>query len=971
MAYVNMTKDFSEMRRTIPGLGLTRRQLVAFGSGVLCGIPFFLVSKLAIGIDTTEAVMVMAASAFPVVFCLLYKKDGMYIEKHLRYWYETHFVRNTERPYVTRNIYDAVVKSRQLQKEVEQIVFKGKSAEEIAAVKASGETSEIKLAKKKFVIPLSGPVDRATKRELEKAVKKAKLTGQIPESAQETIPYRIPYEDGIFESAPGYYTQTIAFEDITYQLLDNDPKNILFERWCKLINYFDPDIHFQFNYANMEIDKKQYSKDFIIPPQNDTYNMVRKEYSDMLVGQFAKGTNSLRKERYLTYGIHAADYRAAQLRMAKINKQIEQHLKRLGSKTHILSGYERLELLFRIFHPATTEKLMWNFDMPVKTGLSSKDFIAPSSFSFRSGPELNATRYFRSGDRIGAVSYIKVFASDMEDRIINDILTLDSNVWLSIHADTIPRNTALVIAKDNIAKVQGMIMNEQKNANQSGYDMYMLPPEMETYKEAGEKLYHSLQRKDEQLFNAVITVVQTAATRKELENNILELNGILSPYQCSLVRLDNRQEQGYMSSLPLGNNTIEVKRTFTTTDMAIFIPFTTKELYSNGQYYGMNSLSNNVILVNRKDLANPNGLVFGMPGYGKTFLIKREILDVFLKTPDDRMIIDPEGEYKWLVRMLGGQIIRISLNSPIHINPMEINLTVKNEKDKDYDPVSAKINFVVSLCELILGNNSSLGKREVATIDYACKNVYYRYAKNPIPENMPILEDLYNELRSLDGEMEEIGRSLSVALSRYTSGSLSYFNHRSNVDINSRLVCFDLKEMDNNQRDLTMLIIQEAIWDRVAANREKGRSTWVDIDEFHLLLRNPRTAAYSVEIWKRFRKWRGIPTGITQNIKDLFRSPEIQNILDTTNFIAMLNQSGDDAKLLAEHLDLSRDEEDYIKSGEPGKGLLWVGETKVPFEDNFPQNTICYKVMTTKPTEAITSTTKKRIQKKKTKSTGA
>lgn len=971
MAYVNMTKDFSEMRRTIPGLGLTKRQLLAFGSGVLCGIPFFLVSKLCIGLDTTDAVMIMAVSAFPVIFCLLFKKDGMYIEKHLRYWHETHFVRNTERPYVTNNIYDAVTRSRQFQEEVERIVFKGKSAGEIAAIKASGETSEVKLGKRKFVIPLSGPIDRTTKKELEKAVRKAKLTGQIPESAQETIPYRIPYEDGIFESAPGYYTQTVAFEDITYQLLDNDPKNILFERWCKLINYFDPDIHFQFNYANMEIDRKQYSKDFVIPAQNDTYNMVRKEYSDMLVGQFAKGTNNLRKERYLTYGIHAADYRAASLRMAKINKQIEQHLKRLGSKTHILDGYERLELLFRIFHPATTEKLLWNFDMPVKTGLSSKDFIAPSSFSFKSGPELNATKYFRSGDRIGAVSYIKVFASDMEDRIINDILALDSNVWVSIHADTIPRNVALTLAKDNIAKIQGMIMNEQKNANQSGYDMYMLPPEMETYKEAGEKLYHSLQRKDEQLFNAVITVVQTAATRKELENNIFELNGILSTYQCSLVRLDNRQEQGYMSALPLGNNSIEVKRTFTTTDMAIFIPFTTKELYNNGQYYGMNSLSNNVITVNRKKLVNPNGLVFGMPGFGKTFLVKREILDVFLKTTDDRMIIDPEGEYKWLVRLLGGQVIKISLNSPIHINPMEINLAAKNEKDKDYNPISAKVNFVVSLCELILGNNSSLGKREIATIDFACKNVYYRFARNPMPGNMPVLQDLYNELRNLDGEMAEIGCSLSVALSRYTSGSLSYFNHRSNIDINSRLVCFDLKEMDNNQRDLTMLIIQEAIWDRVAANREKGKYTWVDIDEFHLLLRNPRTAAYSVEIWKRFRKWGGIPTGITQNIKDLFRSPEIQNILDTTNFIAMLNQSGDDARLLAEHLDLSKDEEDYIKSGEPGKGLLWVEGIKVPFEDNFPQNTICYKVMTTKPTESITSAVKKKPGNGKTGNMGA
>jgi type IV secretory pathway VirB4 component len=511
-----------------------------------------------------------------------------------------------------------------------------------------------------------------------------------------------------------------------------------------------------------------------------------------------------------------------------------------------------------------------------------------------------------------------------------------------------------------------MIITEQKNANQSGYDMYMLPPELETYRDAGDKLYRSLQRKDEQIFNSIITVVQTAPTRKELEDNIFELNGILASYQCSLMRLDNRQEQGYMSSLPLGNNTVEVKRTFTTTDMAIFIPFTTEEMYSpRGQYYGMNSLSNNVIMVNRKNLVNPNGLVFGMPGFGKTFAIKREILDVFLKTTDDRLIIDPEGEYKWLVKMLGGQIVRIALNSHIHINPMEINLTATNEKDKDYDPISAKVNFVVSMCELILGNNSVLGKREIATIDYACKKIYYRYAENPTPERMPILGDLYNELRNLDGEMQEIGSSLSVALSRYTTGSLSYFNHHSNVDINARLVCFDLKEMDSNQRDLTMLIIQELIWDRVADNRARGRYTWVDIDEFHLLLRNPMTASYSVEIWKRFRKWGGIPTGITQNIKDLFRSPEIQNILDTTNFIMMLNQAGDDAKLLAEHLELSADEEDYIKSGEPGKGLLWVERIKVPFEDDFPKNTICYRVMTTKPTEAITSSESVKGRKEK------
>lgn len=953
MAYVNMTKDFSEVRKTISGLGLTKRQLGAFLLAAIIGLPVFFLLKPHIGI--TYSVMIMAVIVLPFCAAMLYKKDGMYMEVHAKYWYETHYIRNTDRPYQTNNLYDLMQEKERVKKEAEKIVFQNKTPAEIEKIKAGGAMQEVQIGKhKKICVPLVGKIDKQTKRELEKMVKKARIKGDIPESAQDTIPYKIPYPDGIFESADQYYTQTIAFEDITYQLLDNEPKNMLFERWCRLINYFDPDIHFQFNYGNMEMDKKEYAKEFTIKKQEDAFNVVRKEYSDMLVSQFAKGTNNLKKERYLTFGIHAADYKTAALKLAKISKQIEKHLKKLGSRCRILNGYERLKLLFRIFHPATTEKLLWNFDMPVNTGLSSKDFIAPSSFSFKSGPELNATRYFKSGERIGAASYVKIFASDMEDRIISDILSIDSNVWVSIHADTIPRDKALQLAKDNLTSVQAMIINEQKSAVAGGYDMDILPPELETYQEAGEKLYHDLQRKDEQLFNVTITIVQTAATRKELEDNIFELNGILAPYQCRLVRLDNRQEQGYMSSLPLGNNSIEIKRTFTTTDLAIFIPFTTKELYTvNGQYYGMNSLSNNVIMVNKKVLVNPNSLVFGMPGFGKTFFVKRELLDVFLKTEDDQMIIDPEGEYVFLVKLLKGQNITISLNSPVHINPMEINLNARNEEDKDFDPIAAKCNFIVSMCELILGNNAHLGKKEVAVIDDACKNVYFRFAEDPRPENMPILEDLYNELRNMTGEKQMIGLDLSIALGRYVNGSLSYFNHQSNVNINSRLVCFNLKDMDANQRDLTMLIIQEAIWDRVKINRAKGKFTWVDIDEFHLLLRNPLTAAYSVEIYKRFRKWGGIISGITQNIKDLFKSPEIQNILDTTNFISMLNQSGDDARLLAEHLDLSEEEVGYIKSGEPGKGLLWVEQTKVPFEDDFPKNTICYKVMTSKMGEQI------------------
>lgn len=960
MAYVNMTKDFSEVRKTIPGLNLTKRQFAAFGAGLFVGFPVFLTMRLVFGYDVMTSLIGLCVGTAPIAICLMYKRNGMGIEKYIKFFYETHFVRNTDRPYQTNNLYVLQEEEKKLEKEMERILFAGKSKKEIAKIKAAGETSEIRVGKQHITIPMKGPIDPKVKKELEKAVRKAKIKGNIPESAQDTIPYRIPYEDGIFESAEGYFTQTIAFEDITYQLLDNDPKNILFERWCTLINYFNPEIHFQFNYGNMEMDKEEYAKDFVIAPQADDHNIVRKEYSDMLVRQFAKGTNNLKKERYLTYGIHEKDYRSARLKMSKISKQLEKYLHKFNSRCHVLNGYERLELLFRIFHPATKEKLLWNWDMPVKTGLSSKDFIAPSSFSFKSGPDLNATKYFRVGDRVGAVSYLQVFASDMEDRIIADVMNLGSNVWISIHADAMSRKEALDYAKDNVTDIQTMIITNQKTAVRSGFDMDILPPELTTYKEAGDKLYRDIQRKNEQMYHTTITIVQTAATRKELEENIFELNGILSAYQCRLERLDNRQEQGYMSALPLGNNMVEVKRTFTTTDMAIFIPFTTKEIYTNnGQYYGMNSLSNNVIFENRKRLVNPNGLVFGMPGYGKSFFVKREILDMFLRTKDDRLTIDPEGEYGMLYKLLGGQVIKIALNSPIYINPMEINLTAKNEMDKDYDPIAAKCNFVVSMCELILGNNAVLSKKETAVIDIACKNVYQQFAKNPVPEKMPILEDLYNELQNMPGEMKRIGIDLSVALTRYVSGSLSYFNHRSNIDINARLVCFDLKEMDANQRDLTMLIIQDAIWNRVTQNRALGKWTWVDIDEFHLLLRTPITASYSVEIWKRFRKWGGIPTGLTQNIKDLFRSPEIQNILDTTNFIAMLNQSGDDSRLLAEHLELSAEEEDYIKSGEHGKGLLWIEQAKVPFEDEFPQNTLCYKVITTKPGEMLHAGKKK------------
>lgn len=957
MAEVRLSKDFTEIEKPVSGTGITARQWAALLCSLGIGLPFFFVAKFKFHADITASMLTMLFISMPIGFCILYKKDGLYLDKHIRFFVETYFIRNTERPYVTQNIYDLLTQEEELKKEVERIIFKGKSPEQIQEIKASGDKSEVRIGKKKMIIPMKGPINYQTKKELEKAVKKAKLKGEIPQSAQETIPYEVPHEDGIFESSPGYFTQTIAYEDITYQLLDPEPKELVFGRWHSLINFFDDKVHFQHCFGNMEMNKEEYSRDFMIMPDETDTNLIRaarKEYSDMQVKQFSKGTNNLKKVRYLTYGVKAIDYKAAQRQLSKITKQLEKYFKRLGSKSKVLSGYDRLELLYKLFHPGTKDKLLWNFDMLVKTGLSSKDFIAPSSFSFRPGEGFNATKYFKYGDRIGAASYIHINANDMSDRIVWDMLSINSNIWISIHGDTFTKAESLKRAKNHVSDIQEMITEKQQRAVSKGYDMDYLPAELKSSMEDADDLFRDIKRADEKMINTTITVVQTASTKKELDDNLFELQGILEGFGCKLIRLDNRQEQGFMSALPLGNNTVEVKRTFITKDIASFIPFTTKELYSSkGQYYGMNALSNNVIMEDKKKLVNPNSLVLGMPGFGKTFAVKREIFDVFLKTNDHLLIIDPEGEYKWLVRLLGGQVIKIALNSPLYINPMEISLSLRNEEDKEYDPIAAKCNFIVSLSEQILGKNGVLDKDRIGVIDRACKNVYERYAANPTPENMPILEDLYHELINMKGEMKELGLNLSVALSRYVSGSLSYFNHKSNVNIHSRLVCFDLKDMDANQRDLAMLIIQEALWDRVKLNRSRGIYTRTYMDEFHLFLRYPNTAAYSVEMWKRFRKWGGIPTGITQNIKDLFRSQEIQNILDTTNFIMMLNQAGDDARILAEHLDLSGEEVDHIQTGEPGKGLLWVEGNKVPFEDDFPENTLCYKVMTTKPEEAI------------------
>jgi len=546
-----------------------------------------------------------------------------------------------------------------------------------------------------------------------------------------------------------------------------------------------------------------------------------------------------------------------------------------------------------------------------------------------------------------SVSFLQILAPELNDRMLADFLSMDNSLVVTLHIQSIDQSSAIKTIKRKITDLDRMKIEEQKKAVRSGYDMDIIPSDLATYGGEAKKLLQDLQSHNERMFLVTFLIMNTADGKQTLDNNIFQAQGIAQKYNCQLVRLDFQQESGLNSSLPLGHNQIEIQRGLTTSSTAIFVPFTTQELFQReGEplYYGLNALSNNLIMVDRKALKNPNGLILGTPGSGKSFSAKREIANAFLITQDDITICDPEGEYYPLVERLQGQVIKISPTSGHYINPMDINLNYS----EDESPLSLKSDFILSLCELIVGGREGLQPIEKTVIDRCVRMVYQAYLNEPKPENVPILGDLH---RILLEQPEKEARLIATALEIYVSGSLNVFNHRTNVNIQNRLVCFDIKELGKQLKKLGMLIVQDQVWGRVTANRAEGRSTRYYIDEFHLLLKEEQTAAYSVEIWKRFRKWGGIPTGITQNVKDLLSSREIENIFENSDFVYMLNQAGGDRQILAKQLNISPHQLSYVTHSGEGEGLLFYGNVILPFADRFPKDTELYRIMTTKPAE--------------------
>ena len=771
---------------------------------------------------------------------------------------------------------------------------------------------------------------------LNNILKQDKEKFTIPKGVQDVIPIKAIYEDGIFQIVKDKYSKTFRFSDINYAVASKEDKEVMFLEYSELLNSFDSGATTKITINNRHLNRLDFEKTILIPYKGDKLDKYRKEYNNMLL-QKASGANSIVQDKYVTISISKKSIEDARNYFARVAAELSNHFARLGSKCKELDVRERLRIIHDFYRSG--EETAFHFDLKetMKKGHNFKDYICPDTFEFQKD-------YFMMGDRYARVLFCKEYASYIKDTMITELTDMNHNMMLSIDIIPVPTDEAVREAENRLLGVETNITNWQRRQNSNNNFSATVPYDMEQQKKEMKEFLDDLTTRDQRMMFAVVTLVHTADSKKQLDNDTEAILTTARKHLCQFATLKYQQMDGLNTVLPFGTRKIDAFRTLTTESLSVLMPFRVQDIRHNGGiYYGQNVISKNMIIADRRQLLNGNEFILGVPGGGKSFTAKGEIVNLMLSGDSDIIIIDPEREYGRLVEALGGEIINISATSPNHINAMDMS--------KDYgdgaNPIILKSEFIMSLCEQLIGGNN-LGAKQKSIIDRCTASVYRDFQQRGYEGKVPTLKDFHAELlRQEEVEAKEI----ALAIELFTSGSLNTFAKETNVNTSSRLISYDILDLGKQLMPIGMLVVLDSILNRIMLNRAKGKSTFIFIDEIYLLFQHEYSANFLFTLWKRVRKYGAFAAGITQNVDDLLQSHIARTMLANSEFIIMLNQASTDRIELAKLLNISDLQMSYITNVDAGHGLIKVGSSLVPFANKFPKNTELYRLMTTKPGE--------------------
>lgn len=760
----------------------------------------------------------------------------------------------------------------------------------------------------------------------------------VPKGVQDVIPIKVIYDDGIFKVGKDKYSKSFKFSDINYAVASREDKEAMFLEYSELLNSFDSGATTKITINNRRLNRLDFEKTILIEEKEDDLNEYRKEYNKILLDK-ATGSNAIVQDKYVTISINKKNIDDARQYFARVGADLITHFSRLGSKCVELESEERLRIIHDFFRTGEESSFCFNLKSTRKKGHDFKDYICPDTMEFKND-------YFKMGNRYGRVLFLREYASFIKDSMVAELTDMNRNLMMSIDVIPISTDEAVREAENRLLGVETNITNWQRRQNSNNNFSATVPYDMEQQKREMKEFLDDLTTRDQRMMFAVITMVHTADTKAQLDNDTESILTTARKHLCQFATLKYQQMDGLNTAMPYGTRKIDVFRTLTTESLAVFIPFRVQDIYhENGIYYGQNVISKNMIIADRKQLLNGNEFILGVSGGGKSFAAKGEIINQMLSSDADIIIIDPEREYSSLVKAMGGEIINISATSPNHINAMDMN----REYGDGANPVILKSEFIMSLCEQLIGG-SNLGAKQKSIIDRCTASVYRTYQQNNYSGTPPTLQDFRAELLSQD---EPEAKETALAIELFTNGSLNTFAKQTNVDTNNRLICYDILDLGKQLMPIGMLVVLDSIFNRITQNRAKGKHTFIFIDEIYLLFQHEYSANFLFTLWKRVRKYGAYASGITQNVDDLLQSHTARTMLANSEFIIMLNQASTDRVELAKLLNISDLQLSYITNVDAGHGLIKVGSSLVPFANKFPKNTKLYKLMTTKPGETL------------------